>query len=186
MDRPSTARRVKWDRRFLALAAHVATWSKDPSTQCGAVIVDPRKRVVSIGYNGFAEGVRDTPERLHDRETKYKLVVHAERNAILFAGRDLTGCTLYTHPFGTCAVCAAMVIQAGIKRVVAPFSDNPRWTPDFALAGQQYAEAGVTWDVYREGDEYPASGWVVYPLLSPPENPAFTLACIPGHGKSEL
>lgn len=43
---------AEWDRRFLKIAREVATWSKDPSTQVGAVIVDPDQRVVSLGYNG--------------------------------------------------------------------------------------------------------------------------------------
>jgi dCMP deaminase len=42
-----------WDLRFLTLAKTVSTWSKDPSTKVGAVIVDKNRRVVSLGYNGF-------------------------------------------------------------------------------------------------------------------------------------
>jgi hypothetical protein len=37
----------KWDRRFLGLAAEVAGWSKDPSTQVGAVIVRPDRRFLA-------------------------------------------------------------------------------------------------------------------------------------------
>ena len=49
--------RDKWDRRFLKIAREGATWSKDPSTQVGAVIVDQDQRVVSLGYNGPPRGV---------------------------------------------------------------------------------------------------------------------------------
>ncbi len=133
----------KWDRRFLALAAHVAQWSKDPSTKTGAVIVDPNNRVVSLGYNGFPRGVNDLPERLENREIKYKLIVHCERNALLFAQGPVRGCRLYTWPFMSCAPCAAMVIQAGIIEVVAPVSDNPRWIDDFNLAQTLFNEAGT-------------------------------------------
>jgi dCMP deaminase len=139
-------RQAKWDARYLELAKHVAQWSKDPSTKTGAVIVSPNGGVVGVGYNGFAKGVNDTDERLNDRETKYKMVVHCERNAIIFAQRDLIGCTLYTWPFMSCAPCAGMVIQAGITRCVAPRNDNPRWQADFALSIQMFAEAGVTMD----------------------------------------
>jgi|SRR5271170_6623263 len=139
-------RQAKWDARYLELAKHIAQWSKDPSTKTGAVIVSPQGAVVSVGYNGFARGVNDTDERLNDRETKYKLVVHCERNAIIFAQRDLTGCTLYTWPFMSCSPCAGMVIQAGITRCVAPQNDNPRWQEDFKLSQQQFAEAGVVLD----------------------------------------
>ena len=124
------------------MAFLVAGWSKD-STKVGAVIVDPANRVVSVGYNGFARGVADTPDRLDDRDVKLKMVIHAEENAILFAERNLVGCTLYTWPFMPCASCAGKVIQVGIRRVVSLVSDNPRWVQSFMLAQQQLAEAGV-------------------------------------------
>jgi len=133
----------KWDRRFLELARFISNWSKDPSTKVGAVIVDENRRIVSCGYNGLPQGVKDTDERLNNRELKYKLIVHAERNAVLFAERPVHGCTLYTTPFMPCSVCAGMMIQAGIKRVVAPYSDNPRWLEDFKLTEQLFSESGV-------------------------------------------
>ena len=104
-----------WHKRFLTLAEHIAGWSKDPSTKVGAVIVDQQRRIVSTGYNGFPQGVVDNPQL--PRERKLMRTLHAEANAILFAKRDLSGCTIYVthHP---CAHCAAMIIQAGIKRVV--------------------------------------------------------------------
>jgi dCMP deaminase len=138
---------TNWDSRFLDLARLVATWSKDPSTQTGAVITDWRHRLISVGYNGFARGVDDCAERYANRETKYKMIVHCERNAILFAQRPLDGCTLYTWPFMSCAACAAMVIQAGIKRCVAPVLPAgdlfDRWSADFLLARLMFDEAGV-------------------------------------------
>ncbi len=139
-------RQKKWDARYLDLAKHIAQWSKDPSTQTGAVIVAPNGSIASVGYNGFAAGVEDTPERWNNREIKYKMVVHCERNAIIFAQRDLRGSTLYTWPFMSCSPCAAMVVQAGIKRCVAPHSDNPRWQEDFALSQQQFKEANIVMD----------------------------------------
>jgi dCMP deaminase len=132
-----------WDDWFLGLARYIASASKDPSTQCGAVIVDKDRRVISVGYNGLARGVEDSQERLNNRELKYKVIVHCERNAIIFAQRDLRGCILYTWPFMSCAACAAMVIQAGITQVVAPPSDNPRWIEEFKLSEQMFKEAGV-------------------------------------------
>ncbi len=135
--------RQKWDMRFIELAKHIASWSKDPSTQTGAVIVDQRRRIISVGFNGLAQGVEDRPERLNNREIKYKMFVHCERNAIIFAGHPCDGCILYTWPFMSCAACAAMVIQSGIKRVVAPYSENPRWVEEFKLATEQFNEANV-------------------------------------------
>ena len=132
-----------WDRFFIGMAKYIATPSRDPSTQTGAVVVAPDRTVVSMGYNGFARGVDDAPERYSNREIKYSMVVHCEANAIIFAHRNIAGCTLYTHPFMSCSRCAAMVIQAGIKRVVAPFSQNERWIADFKLSTEQFDEAGV-------------------------------------------
>jgi dCMP deaminase len=132
-----------WDRWFLGMAEYVATASKDPSTKVGSVIVDPQRRFVSCGYNGLPQGVEDTEERLNNRDLKYKLIVHGERNAIIFAGRSVHGCTLYTTPFMPCSVCAGMIIQSGIKRVVAPYSENPRWIENFNLTEKLFSEAGV-------------------------------------------
>jgi len=132
-----------WDKWFVHMAQYVSTASKDPSTQTGAVITDPNRRVISVGYNGLAKGVEDLPERLNNREIKYKIIVHCERNALLFANRMVEGCTLYTWPFMSCSTCCSMVIQAGIKRCVAPWSDNPRWKDDFELSHQMFREAGV-------------------------------------------
>jgi dCMP deaminase len=136
-------REEKWDLRWLSTARHFAQWSKDPSTQTGAVIVDQNNRLVSIGYNGLPQGVKDLPERLENRDLKYKIVVHCERNALIFARGSVQYCKLYTWPFMSCAPCASMMIQAGIVEVVAPFSDNPRWADDFKLSQMLFQEVGV-------------------------------------------
>ena len=132
----------KWDLRFIEMARNAASWSKDPSTQVGAIIVDDDKRVISVGYNGFPKGVTDD-ERLDDREEKYKMIVHAERNALLFANKDVKNCNLFTYPFMPCSVCAGMVIQAGIKRVVTVRNNNARWQKDFVVSRQMFKEAEV-------------------------------------------
>ena len=139
-----------WDRRFLALAEYIAGWSKDPSTQCGAVIVDPSRRIVSTGYNGLARGVVDSDARLMVRGTKYNLVIHAEENALLYARQPLDGCTMYVWPMSPCSRCAAKIIQCGITRVVAgqPDTDTAdRWQNDWIMAKEMYREAGVDWEV---------------------------------------
>lgn len=129
----------------LEMAQHVAKLSKDPSTKVGAVIFDPKRRLVSAGYNGFARGVADTDARLHDRDTKYRLVLHAEKNAIMFATAPLEGCTLVvTHP--CCAQCAALTIQSGIRHVVWPKPTGEfmsRWADEYAFSLAQFGEAGV-------------------------------------------
>lgn len=133
----------KWDKRFLELAEHIAQWSKDPSTKVGAVIVDDQRRIISTGYNGFARGVRDIDERLTNRDQKLDMIVHGEINAIVFAREPLCGTTLYTWPFMPCSRCAAIVIQAGIKTVCAPYCDTVRWQKSFELTKEMFAEASV-------------------------------------------
>ena len=148
----------KWDHRFLVLAEHISNWSKDPSTQVGAVITHTRsKRVVSMGFNGFPAGVEDTQERLDDRETKYEMVVHAEQNALMFAGDRAEGCTLYVHPLPPCARCAVMIIQAGIKRVVCDQPDfgHERWGEQAKTADTMLREAGLGVDYRQPGEEPP-------------------------------
>lgn len=132
----------KWDFRFLFMAQVIASWSKDPSTKCGAVIVDDQHRVISTGYNGFACNVVDYHQRYSDRDCKLDMVIHAEENALLFADRaSLRGATIYTQPFLTCSRCAAKLIQVGIRRVVAPDLIIPRWKESLDRAKRQYLEA---------------------------------------------
>ena len=58
----------KWDLRYLELAEHISTWSKDPSTKIGSIAIGKNGQVLSQGYNGFPRGVIDSTERLKDRE----------------------------------------------------------------------------------------------------------------------
>ncbi len=137
-----------WDRRFLQLAAHVAGWSKDPSTKVGAVIADG-KQEVSLGYNGFPSRTPDNPETLADRLTKYPLIVHAEMNAILKARRSVEGLTLYVT-LSPCSECAKLVAAAGIARVVTFKSDYANGLKDsiekakdiFRINNIEYTEYG--------------------------------------------
>jgi dCMP deaminase len=134
---------TKWDERFIELAKLVGSWSKDPSTQVGAVIVDGDKRIVSIGFNGFPKGVKDSQKRLVDREQKYDIIIHAEANALMFAGKSVEGCTLYTWPFQPCSRCAGLIIQSGIKRVVSIKNNDSRWEKNFNLAVQLFEESAI-------------------------------------------
>ncbi len=94
-------------------------------------------------YNGLPRKVRDILARYDDRELKYKLIMHSERNALLFAREPLNGYTIYDWPMISCAACASMIIQSGITTIVAPCSANPRWQTDFELSKQLFGEAGV-------------------------------------------
>jgi len=148
----------KWDKHFLDMCLFVAAKSKDPSTQVGAVIVGPDNEVRGTGYNGFSRGIKDTPERLNNRDLKIKLVVHAEMNAILAAARvgiQIKDCTLYvwardvktgqTWGGPPCIRCAVELIQAGIAEVRAPIPLGipERWVADLNAARELLLEAGV-------------------------------------------
>ena len=88
----------KWDVRFLRLALEVSTWSKDRSTQVGAVIVGEDRSPGPYGYNGFPRIIDDEKEERHIRPTKYDWTEHAERNAIYNAARMGVALTdTYTH-----------------------------------------------------------------------------------------
>ena len=107
----------EWDEYFIKIAETVALKSKDPSSKMGCVIVDPKKRVVSLGYNGMLQGADESKMTLSERPMKYYFAIHSEMNAILFAHQDLAGCTLYNR-VATCENCLKYCLQAGIKRFV--------------------------------------------------------------------
>lgn len=135
----------KWDERFLQLAELVGSWSKDPSTQVGAVIVDRDNRIISTGFNGFPRGCADDAATLGNRERKLLRTIHAEENALLFARRDVNEMWIYvTRP--PCARCAAKLVQAGIARVVyrlPPTDFTERWREEMAEASALFWEGQV-------------------------------------------
>jgi len=147
-------RQTKWDRRFLQLAEHIAQWSKDPSTKVGAVLVQDGNVVVGLGYNGFPRGVRDDADRYEDRDTKYKMVVHAEVNAVLMAGERARGATLYVWPSflvpPICNECCKMAIQAGVVKIVGyevaedQLTERQlRWKDSILVSRTMCEEAGI-------------------------------------------
>ena len=138
---------AKWDRRFLDLAAHIASWSKDPSTKVGCVVVGADREIRSTGFNGFPRGISDDDDRLQDRSKKYPLICHAEENAIMHAARigmTLKDCVAYvTWP--PCTRCARSLIQAGVAEIVYPEGCEipDRWREDFDTSQGMLQEAGV-------------------------------------------
>lgn len=145
----------KWDLRFIRIAFEVASWSKDPGTKVGAVLVSDR-RIIATGYNGFPTQISDSLERYNDREVKLSLTVHAEVNAILNAaknGATTDSSTLYVT-FPPCVSCATAVIQAGITRVICPdLSTAPqRWIDSFTKGQDLLKEAGLLVTTYMPSD----------------------------------
>lgn len=116
---------MKWHKRFIEMAQLVSTWSKDPSTQVGVVLVDPKTRaIISTGYNGIARGVRDFGYRLDTRPEKYDWIEHAERNAVFNAARRgiaTEGAWAYmNYAPCPCADCTRALIQAGVVKIIGP------------------------------------------------------------------
>lgn len=148
MSTHSIESRKRWDLRFVGLAQYISTWSYDPSTKCGAVIVDPKRRIVSTGFNGFPRSMPDHTALYEDRDEKYPRIVHADMNALLFAKADLDGFTIYTWPFLPCARCFVHLAQAGITRYVAPppveARHIERWGPEIQKSKQYASEMGLT------------------------------------------
>jgi len=136
-----------WISRFLGLAVHVAGWSKDPSTKCGAVIADRCKRVVALGFNGFPRSLPDT--RYDDRSYKLDTVIHAEQNAVLFARTSLEGCGMFVSK-PVCCSCASVIIQAGICEVHMLWDQDMfgRWSSSVKRAFRNLRVAGVKTFVY--------------------------------------
>lgn len=133
----------KWDYRFLEMAKLCSSWSKDPSTKVGAVIVSDRRRIVSVGYNGFPRGVEDREDWLFNRETKLKLTAHAERNALDNAECSVVDGTLYTTLF-PCNECAKSILQRKIKKVVSlSFTEEQLQKYSFDMSILLFKAAGV-------------------------------------------
>lgn len=121
----------KWDVRFMEMARVIAGWAScyQSNRKIGAVIVK-NKRIMTTGYNGAPAGVRTCVERGECLRRKMNVpsgtraeicyAIHAEQNAIIQAaklGVSIEGATLYcTHQ--PCVVCAKMIVNSGIVRVV--------------------------------------------------------------------
>ena len=137
---------LSWDEDFMGVAILAGMRSKDPNTQVGACIVSPNNRILSMGYNGFPNGVSDDEfpwKRDGDPlENKYFYSTHSELNAILnFRGGSLEGAKLYVTLF-PCNECAKAIIQAGIRTVIYD-SDKYADLPAFIASKRMFEAAGV-------------------------------------------
>lgn len=113
---------ISWDEYFMGVSLISAERSKDPNTQVGACIVNDKKRIIGIGYNGFPKGCSDDAlpwdrEGKSPNDTKYPYIVHAEANAILNSTKELENATIYVALF-PCNECTKLIIQSGIKDIV--------------------------------------------------------------------
>jgi dCMP deaminase len=136
----------KWDLRFIEMAEHIAQWSKGPRTRVGAVVVRPDKSIASLGYNGPPRGFDDEAFLAMERSEQHKIVIHAEDNAVNQAcfAENFAGYTIYvTHM--PCKECAAKIIQAGIRRVVAYCGQlSADWRASAEEAQRMFIDANVS------------------------------------------
>lgn len=142
--------------KFIPTANMIAELSKDPSTKVGAIAMDSDYNVRSVGYNGFPRGVLDDEDLYADRPTKYQRIAHAEMNVVAQAARTgatLNGCTLLLTALFPCSTCAKLLIQSGIKRVIAPKVDmQENWEAEWAISRRLFEECGVKVYVYNPLD----------------------------------
>lgn len=145
----------KWDERFMELTETVGGWASCIRRKVGAVIVR-EKRVMATGYNGAPAGVKTCLDRGECMRQKMNIpsgthaelcfAAHAEQNAIIQAARygvEISGSTLYcTHQ--PCVICAKMIINSGIKRVVY----KEGYPDDFSM--QLFEEAGTKVEKFEE------------------------------------
>ncbi len=126
--------RPSWDEYFLRITKEVARRSTCLRRQVGAVLV-LEKHILATGYNGAPSGLQHCLEIGCLREQlrvppgeRHELCrgLHAEMNALIQAARygiKISGATLYSTTC-PCSLCAKMLVNAGIKRIVA-ISDYP-------------------------------------------------------------
>lgn len=147
----------KWDKRFMDMTELVATWSScfKSDRQVGAIITKD-KRILTTGYNGASAGIVSCKEKGEcirqklgiESGTRHELcyAVHAEQNAIIQSAKQgicVDGATLYcTHQ--PCSICAKMIINSGIKRVV--FKQG--YPDEFSM--EMFKEAGLEIEKYTE------------------------------------
>lgn len=146
-DNKAIKERPDWNEYFLELADLVASRSSCLRRQVGAVLVK-NERIIATGYNGAPRGLNHCLEIgcLRDEMQipsghRYELCrgVHAEQNAIINAavyGVSTQGAVLYctNQP---CIICARMIINAGIIKVIH------RGNFDDQLAMEFLKEAGI-------------------------------------------
>lgn len=107
-----------WSIYFMQLAYLAATRASCSRKHVGAIIVDPYHRVVATGYNGAPAGMPSCDDVGHEMiEGHCVRTLHAESNAIDFAGRAALGCTIYVT-VTPCYDCAKRMVNSGISKVV--------------------------------------------------------------------
>ena len=141
-------RRPSWDEYFMEVARAISKRATCDRGRSGCVIARDNQ-ILATGYVGAPAGLPHCDEAGHQMK---KLVhedgsatqhcvrtVHAEQNAICQAakrGVGIAGATVYCR-MTPCRTCAMMIINCGVRRVVAErrYHDGAESEAMFAAAG---------------------------------------------------
>ena len=138
---------IDWNY-YLKRAYELALFSKDPSTQNGSILLNRHGNIISEAWNAFPDNVLEKKERW-ERPLKYKIIEHAERNAIYKAASQglSTKDGILVCPWAACTDCARGIIQAGIKLLVTHKQASDRspdfWRQDIDIALEMFKESDV-------------------------------------------
>ena len=118
--------RISKDHYFMNIAIEVAKRSTCSRRKIGAIIVSDVGEIKSTGYNGNPRGLPHCDEMgcIRDKlgipsgtRLETCTAVHAEQNALIQAGTNSRGSTLYST-IVPCPICARMILNAQVARVV--------------------------------------------------------------------
>ena len=142
-------KRPSWDEYFMSIAELVGSRGTCDRGRAGCVIVKD-KRILVTGYVGSPMGLphcddvgHEMHKAIHDNGEEHMhcvRTIHAEQNAVAQAARmgiSIDGSTLYCKMV-PCYICAKILINAGIKKVIAQ--------KDYHATKQSkriFAEAGI-------------------------------------------
>jgi len=109
--------RISWEEYFIIIAKTIAERGTCPRKKVGALIVKDNE-IVASGYNGAPKGMPHCiDEGCIIKNDHCIRVMHAEQNALLQAGKDAKGATMYCTCL-PCFICYKLCIQAGIKKII--------------------------------------------------------------------
>lgn len=144
---------------FLRLAKEISLQSKDPSRKVGAIAISDDRLILSTGWNGFPRGIKDTYDRLNNRELKYHYTIHAELNCILnaaWSGTSLRGSNFFVYGLPVCSRCALHLVQIEIKSITCqvPSEDiYEPWLSEWQLTKQLFDETNIIYNLWNENYE---------------------------------
>jgi len=110
--------RLPLDQWFMKLARDYSERGTCSRARVGAIVAQ-NNLLVSAGYNGSPPGIQHCEDTICLLENGHCIrTLHAEDNALWFAGPERTkGATLYTTHF-PCWECCKLIVRAGIRVVV--------------------------------------------------------------------